>query len=50
MRLKLLGDADPIIEAWENNLVPMKKYTAGTDGPTASIQLIAQDGRSWNDE
>lgn len=42
--------ADPIIEAWENNLVPMKKYTAGTDGPTASIQLIAQDGRSWNDE
>lgn len=42
--------ADPIIEAWENNLVPMKKYTAGTDGPTASVQLIAQDGRSWNDE
>ncbi|XOB61561.1 glucose-6-phosphate dehydrogenase [Campylobacterota bacterium DY0563] len=42
--------ADPIIESWENNLVPMKKYTAGTDGPTASIQLIAQDGRSWNDE
>ncbi|MGB6328893.1 MAG: glucose-6-phosphate dehydrogenase, partial [Halarcobacter sp.] len=42
--------ADPIIEGWENNLVPMKKYTAGTDGPTAAVQMIAQDGRSWNDE
>ena len=42
--------ADPIIEGWENNLVAMKKYTAGTDGPTAAVQLIAQDGRSWNDE
>jgi len=42
--------ADLIIDGWDKNLVPMKKYTAGTDGPTASIQLIAQDGRSWNDE
>lgn len=42
--------ADPILEGWENSLVPMKKYTAGTDGPTAAIQMIAQDGRSWNDD
>lgn len=42
--------ADPILEAWENNLVPMKRYTAGTDGPSAAIQMIAQDGRSWHDE
>ena len=42
--------ADPIIEGWENNLVPMKRYTAGTDGPTAAVQMIAHDGRSWNDE
>jgi len=42
--------ADPILQAWENNIVPMKKYTAGTDGPAASIQMIAQDKRSWNDE
>jgi len=42
--------ADNILEGWEQNLTPMKTYTSGTDGPTASIQLIAQDGRSWNDE
>lgn len=42
--------ADPILEAWENNMVQMKRYTAGTDGPTASIQLVAQDGRSWHDD
>ena len=42
--------ADPVLEGWEKNLVPMKKYTAGTDGPTASIHLIAKDGRSWNDD
>jgi len=42
--------ADKIIEAWERNLSPMKKYTAGSDGPSASIELIAKDGRSWNDE
>lgn len=42
--------ADPILEGWEKNLVSMKKYTAGTDGPTASVQMIAQDGRSWHDD
>lgn len=42
--------ADNIIEGWKNNLTSMKTYSAGTDGPTASIQLIAKDGRSWNDE
>jgi glucose-6-phosphate 1-dehydrogenase len=42
--------ADNILEGWEQNLSPMKNYTAGTDGPSAAIQLIAQDGRSWNDE
>jgi glucose-6-phosphate 1-dehydrogenase len=42
--------ADPILEAWEQNLIPMKKYTAGTDGPAAAIQMIAQDARSWNDD
>jgi glucose-6-phosphate 1-dehydrogenase len=41
---------DTILEAWEDNLVPMKKYTAGTNGPSASIQLVAKDGRSWHEE
>ena len=41
---------DVILEAWKRNSVPMKSYSAGTDGPSAGIQLIARDGRSWNDE
>lgn len=41
---------DVILEGWEENVVPMKTYSAGTDGPSASIQLIARDGRSWNDQ
>ena len=42
--------ADVILEAWAEDLVPMKSYTAGTDGPSASVHLIARDGRSWHDE
>lgn len=42
--------ADEIIEGWCENLTTMKNYSAGTDGPSAAIQLIAQDGRSWYDE
>jgi len=38
---------DTILEAWDKNLVPMKKYKAGTNGPSAAIQLIAKDGRDW---
>lgn len=41
---------DTILEAWEDNLVPMKKYTAGTDGPSAGVQLIAKDGRDWYED
>lgn len=41
---------DAIIEGWNNNLTPMKHYHAGSDGPSAAIQLIARDGRSWHDE
>ncbi len=42
--------ADKIIEGWSDNLTPLRTYTAGTDGPSASIELIARDGRSWHDE
>lgn len=42
--------ADTILDAWKENITPMKKYTAGSSGPSAAIQIIAQDGRSWNDE
>jgi len=42
--------ADIILEGWEEDIVPMKSYSAGTDGPSAAVQLIARDGRSWYDE
>jgi len=42
--------ADTIIEGWKNNISPMKNYTAGSYGPSAAVQLIAKDGRAWNDE
>lgn len=41
---------DIILEGWEQNYTPMRTYNAGTDGPSASIQLIAQDARSWHDD
>ncbi len=42
--------ADVILDGWAEDTVPMKSYTAGTDGPSAAVQLIARDGRSWHDE
>lgn len=42
--------ADVILEAWAENVVPMKSYSAGTDGPSASIAMIERDGRSWHEE
>ncbi|WP_309497160.1 glucose-6-phosphate dehydrogenase [Sulfurovum sp.] len=42
--------ADIILDAWAEDTVPMKSYSAGTDGPSAAVQLIARDGRSWHDE
>ncbi len=40
---------DDIVKAWKENLVPMKSYTAGTEGPTAAIAMIERDGRSWHE-
>lgn len=42
--------ADVILNGWEEDIVSMKSYNAGTDGPSAAVQLIAIDGRSWHDE
>ncbi len=42
--------ADVILEGWAENMVPMKSYSAGSDGPSAAIALIERDGRSWHDE
>ncbi|CAA6822189.1 MAG: Glucose-6-phosphate 1-dehydrogenase (EC [uncultured Sulfurovum sp.] len=42
--------ADVILDGWEEDIIPLKSYSAGTDGPSAAVQLIARDGRSWQDE
>ncbi len=42
--------ADVILDGWAEDMVPMKSYNAGTDGPSAAVQLIARSGRSWHDE
>jgi glucose-6-phosphate 1-dehydrogenase len=42
--------ADVILQGWADNVVPMKNYQAGTDGPSASIQLVVQDGVNWHGE
>jgi glucose-6-phosphate 1-dehydrogenase len=40
---------DPILQAWEVTGQPVKSYTAGTWGPSASIALIERDGHTWHD-
>jgi glucose-6-phosphate 1-dehydrogenase len=42
--------ADVILAGWADNVIPMKSYQAGTEGPSSSIQLVVQDGASWHDE
>jgi glucose-6-phosphate 1-dehydrogenase len=37
----------PILDAYEENLVPLHLYPAGTYGPAESDELLAQDGYHW---
>lgn len=37
----------PILEAYEDNTVPLLPYTAGSYGPTESDALLAEDGFRW---
>ncbi|WP_454191507.1 glucose-6-phosphate dehydrogenase [Paenibacillus sp. Marseille-Q7038] len=37
----------PILEAYNENLVPLHIYAAGTNGPSASDELLEQDGYHW---
>ena len=39
--------ADTILDEWEEGVVPLKNYAAGTNGPSAAVALIERDGRSW---
>lgn len=42
--------ADTILEAWEEDGIKVKKYSAGTDGPSSAVALIERDGRSWHED
>ncbi|ANS73882.1 glucose-6-phosphate dehydrogenase [Paenibacillus yonginensis] len=37
----------PILEAFEENLIPLYAYPAGSSGPRQAHELLAQDGNRW---
>lgn len=37
----------PILEAFEENSIPLQLYPSGSTGPDASQQLLAQEGYKW---
>ena len=37
----------PVLDAWEKNLVPLYTYPAGTWGPTEADELTKTDGKTW---
>lgn len=37
----------PVLEAFEENLVPLHTYAAGSYGPAESDELLARDGNHW---
>lgn len=37
----------PILDAFEQDLIPLSYYPAGSNGPEASDQLVAADGFKW---
>ncbi|PQP86878.1 hypothetical protein CPT76_27625 [Paenibacillus sp. AR247] len=37
----------PILDAFEEDSVPLHQYPAGSNGPEASDQLLAEDGFKW---
>ncbi|KAG1660393.1 Glucose-6-phosphate 1-dehydrogenase [Nymphon striatum] len=42
--------ADNILDTWEEDNIKVKKYSAGTHGPSSAIALIERDGRSWHED
>lgn len=37
----------PVLDAFEENLVPLRRYAAGSHGPAESDALLAEDGYRW---
>jgi glucose-6-phosphate 1-dehydrogenase len=38
---------DPLLQAWQNDDIPLAKYEAGTWGPQEADELLEADGRRW---
>ncbi|RKN84435.1 glucose-6-phosphate dehydrogenase [Paenibacillus ginsengarvi] len=39
----------PVLEAFEQQLIPLRPYAAGSNGPDASDALLAEEGHHWWD-
>jgi glucose-6-phosphate 1-dehydrogenase len=37
----------PVLEAFEGNLLPLHSYRSGSMGPEASHRLLEEDGFNW---
>ncbi|MNU74012.1 Glucose-6-phosphate 1-dehydrogenase [compost metagenome] len=37
----------PVLEAFKEDIIPLHQYPAGTNGPEAAHQLLAEDGNQW---
>ena len=37
----------PILDAFEENLIPLYQYQAGSHGPEAANRLLRKDGFKW---
>lgn len=40
---------DQIRDGWDKNAIPPESYTAGSQGPSKSIGLVAKEGRHWHE-
>ncbi|WP_104690900.1 glucose-6-phosphate dehydrogenase [Helicobacter heilmannii] len=38
---------DPILQSWQENLIPLLPYAATSFGPKAAFDLLKQDNREW---
>lgn len=41
--------AEPILDAWKHDKVPMQTYSAGSYGPEQATQLLASHGDTWHE-
>ena len=41
------GIVDPIMQAWQEDRVPLARYKSATWGPSEADELLAREGRQW---